>query len=797
MRTLRKQRGFTAVAVLTLALGIGANTAIFTMINAVVLRPLPFPNSERFVHLSSKDPATAQRQFVSYPDFADWRRQSQSFERMAGWAVIDGMTLAGRGEPEKVEGVSVFGEFFPVLGVSAMLGATFGADREFQDAVVVLSHGLWQRRFNSDPEVIGQDLTLDRARFRIVGVMPQGFQFPVQSRPIDLWATFGSVMDKGSPYLRRSYRGFEVMGLLRPNVTMRQAQAEMDVIAAALSGQYPEDKGFGVELMAEVERLAGTVSRPLAVLFAAVASLLLIACVNVANLMLAKAAGRRHEMAVRSALGATRMRICRQLLTESLLLSVAGGIVGVFVAMWALGSLVALVPGNLPRAGEISIDFRVLGFTFIVSVACGILFGLAPAWHASWTNLRLGLQESARSASETAGGTRLRSALVVAEIALALMLLVAAGLLMNSFWRLLQLDIGIDSRNVASFMMNVPYTDPVRLTSYPRELQEQLQAIPGVREASVLTGRPASFGVTFSIDGRADTPAPGSSLDLFTVQPGFMGMLGIPILGGRDFTPRDDDRAPGVLIINKTFADRYFAGENPVGKRLQVRVQMTGRVFPMKEIVGVAGDARLGNPGSAEKELRPQMYFPAAQDSAVLNYFSVLVKTAGDPLAAIPAIRAAALAVDKEQPIYQFSTLDEQRGQSLAQDRFNAFLLTIFSGLALVLAAIGLFGVLSYAVAQRSREIGVRMALGAGAVDIRKMVLSHGLKLTLAGVLIGLAGALALTRFIEGLLFGVSATDPLTLALVTLLLLAVACLACWLPARRATTVDPIIALRHQ
>jgi putative ABC transport system permease protein len=550
-------------------------------------------------------------------------------------------------------------------------------------------------------------------------------------------------------------------------------------------------------LIPEIDNVVGDGSRPLLVLLAAVGTLLLIACANVANLLLAKAAGRKHEIAVRAALGASRGRTCAQLLTESLLLSLAASVVGLLLAMWALASLVALIPGNLPRSGEIALDLTVLGFTLIVSLIAGLLFGLAPVWYASRADLRAGLQERSRAGSETAGGRRLRHALVVAEMALALMLLTGAGLLMNSFWRLLRLDPGVDARNVVWFMMNVPETEPARLAEFPRRLQEQLHSTPGVSAASVVAGRPPSFGTSFVIEGRPQADNSISRVDVFTVQPGYLQALGIPLVAGRDFSQQDDGRAAPVIMINQTLASRYFPNENPIGKRLQVRVQMTGRVFPMKEIVGVVGDTRLGMIGGLERETQPQIYFPAAQDPLVLNYFAVVVKTEGDPGSAVAAIRAAALAVDKERPIYQVGTLQQQFGQSLAQDRFNTLLLGIFSGVALILATVGLYGVLSYAVAQRTSEIGIRVAMGADSRDVLRLVMLEGFKLIAAGILIGVVGSLALTRTIEGLLFNTSVTDPLAFGLAIGLLTLTAFLACWIPALRAAKVDPIVALRYQ
>jgi predicted permease len=496
-------------------------------------------------------------------------------------------------------------------------------------------------------------------------------------------------------------------------------------------------------------------------------------------------------MALRAALGAGRGRLWAQLLTESLVLSLGGGVLGSLLALWALDSLVTIIPGNLPRSNEIVLDVRVLAFALLVSITSGIGFGLAPAWYASRKDLMAGLQEASRAVSETVRGRRLRSALVVAEIALALILLTGAGLLTNSFWRLLRLNPGIDTGNVVFFMMNVPFNDPARLVIFSRQLQEQLQSVPEVQSASVLGSRPSIFGTSFDFKGQPQR------VDVFTVQPGYMKTLGIPLLAGRDFAPTDNEEAPQVVLINQTLAERYFPGENPIGKRLQVRVQMTGRMLPFKEIVGIVGDTRMGTVGILERETHPQVYFPAPQDPAVLSYFGVLVKTRTDPLSVVPALRAAALAVDKETPIYQVITVKEQLGQSIAQDRFNTLLLGIFSAAALILAVVGLYGVLSYAVAQRTTEIGIRVALGASTREVLTSIMLQGWRLTLVGVVAGCTGSIGLTRLMEGLLFGVTATDPLTFLIAILILTLAATVACWVPARRATRVDPIIALRWQ
>ena len=783
-----KQPAFAVSAVLTLALGIGATTAIFSVIYSVMLRPLPFEDSGRFVHLWSTD-ADGVRQSVSYPDFLDWRRQSRTLARLSAWTEIDGMPVAIGGEAERVEGIAVLGDFFHALGVQPMLGATIPAGDEQREASVVLSHTYWQRRFGSDRSVVGRSVVIYGTSFIVIGVMPQGFQFPVQRRAIDLWITAGNLAAADSPFLKRNYRGFEAMGLLKPGTTLQQARTEMDAIVLTLAAQYPEDKGFGVQMVPELEHLAGPVSRPLMLLFAAVGALLLIACVNVANLLLAKAAGRQHEMALRAALGASRGRLWAQLLTESLVLSIAGGVLGSLLAVYALDSLVALIPGDLPRANEIALDLPVLAFALGMSLLASVAFGVAPAWYVSRNDLLTGLQESSRTVPDTSSGRRLRNSFVVAEMALALVLLTGAGLLMNSFWRLARLNPGIDTTNVLMFMMNVPFNDPARQATFARQLQEKLQSVAGVRSASVLGARPSVFGTSFDVDGQ---PQP---VDVFTVQPTYMTTLGIPFVAGRDFAATDDERAPEVVIVNQTLANRYFRDANPIGRSLQVRVQMTGRVLPKKQIVGVVGDSRLGTLGTLEREPRPQLYFAAAQDPLVLNYFSVMVKADGEPLALVPRLRSAALEVDKETPIDQVIMLKEQLGQSIAQDRFNTLLLGIFWGVALLLAVIGLYGVMSYAVAQRTGEIGVRVAMGASSRAVLTLVMRQGWTLIFAGIVGGAAASMMLAHLLEGVLFDVTATDPVTFAVAIAALALAASLACWIPARRAAKMDPIGALR--
>jgi putative ABC transport system permease protein len=595
VRMLLKSPGFTAVAVLTLALGIGANTAIFSVIDAVLLRPLPFKESDRLVAVWSTDARRGlSKQYVSSPDLSDWRSRNRSFEHLTGWFTYE-FRLVGGGDPLRVKGTGVDGDVFTLLGVAPMLGRTFRAE---DDRVVVLSHGLWQRRFNADPNLVGQSITLDSESYTVVGVMPRGFQFPIQAEPADLWATWNFAQHAG-PQHNRDARTMEVIGRLRPAVTLGQAQAELDGIAAALREQYPDtNKEIGGRLIPAAEDLVSNHRRALLVLFGAVGCVLLIACVNVANLLLVRAAGRQREMAVRTALGATRARTVRQLLTESLLLAVAGGIIGSLIALWGVDALVALNPVYLPGADRIAVDGRVLAFTLLVSLVIGVLFGLAPAWHASKIDLTTALKEGQRMATEGAGGKRLRSALVVGEVALALVLLIGAGLLINSLWRLSQVDPGFDSRDVLTFRVSLPYNkyDPAQAGEFFRRLQTRLQAIPDVRAASTVFPLPLhgdvvfnsmldSFDMRLNIEGRPLPRSERPRTDGLTVQPDYFRAMGIRLVAGRDFTSADDAKAPPVAIINETLARRYFPGEDPVGRRLRLDSVFV-KEPPLRQIVG-------------------------------------------------------------------------------------------------------------------------------------------------------------------------------------------------------------------
>ena len=800
VRSLRRSPAFAAVAIGTLALGIGANTAVFSVVNAVLLKPLPYKDGNSLVWLWSTDPKNPAATSVSHPDFVDIRAQSRSLEGLASWYGYE-MVLTGDAEPRRVQVAVVMGDLFSVLGVPPERGTTFRAERgETSERAVVLSHRFWAERFGSDPAIVGRGLTLSGKSYRVLGVMPRGFRFPIQTPPIDMWAVLGPQQFADVPQMGRSARLMDTIGRLRGDVTVERAQAELDVIASRLSRQYPDtNAGIGIRIVPAADHVAGRVSRPLLMLFAAVACVLLIACVNVANLLLARATARVREIALRSALGAGRARIAVQLLIESLVLAVIGGAVGGLIATWGVEALVQLVPGDLPRADEIGVDRVVLLFTAVASLATGLIFGVAPAWQASKVDLTAALQEGGRMMSVSARAFRLRGALVVAEIALAVMLLTGATLFMTTFWRLHESPTGFDPHNVLTFDVTWPWEkySYEQAGAKLRELQIALQAVPGIRGAAGGIQLPDRGGAAsdllspfLEIEGRPVSRDARPRTMYLPTQPGYFRVLGIPVVDGRDFTDRDALESPRVAVINESLARTYFGNENPIGKRLKLDLWLLfGDDMPMREIVGVVGDVtHAGISGAA----RPLVYIPFAQRPFNISY--VVVKTEGDPASVVPAIRAAVRSVDPDQPIYDVRTLEDRIGISVAQERFNALLLAMFSGLALLLAAIGLYGVLSYSVAQRTHEIGVRLALGADPRDVVGRVMREGATLIAAGLLIGVGGAAALTGLVEGLLFGVSPLDPRIHLAVAAVLALVAMAACWIPARRAARVDPRLSL---
>ncbi len=802
-RMLMKKPGFTLIAVITLALGIGANTAIFTVINGVLLRPLPFQESDRLMMIWSTDRRRGEaKEWVSTLDLADWRAQSRGFEQMAGWFEID-HTLTEGAEPMRLTCIWVTADFFPLLGVHPMLGRFF-EPAEFKTAeprTVVVSHSLWQQRFGAAPDLPGRTISINERNYTVVGVMPLGFQFPVQPDAIEVWMPNPEII--AGPYGARNMRLMNVVGRLKPTVTRQQAQAEMDAITAALRAQYPQtNEHIGARLVPAIEELTGGFRRPLLMLLGAVVCVLLIACVNVAGLLLARVATRQREMAARAALGGSRRRIIQQLLTESLILACVGGGLGVLLAVWSVDGLFAVSPTELPGREGFGLNGRVLTFTLLLSLLTGLVFGLTPAWSASKIDLTTSLKEGARGATDGVMWRRLRGALVVAEIALALVLLTGAGLLMKSFWRLRQVDPGFDPRNVLTLRLSLDgfkYRTQAEWAEWYRRLQDQLQTIPGVQRASAVMPVPlhgvqqfADFVFPFEIEGRPFDQSESPRISGYTVQPGYFRAMGIRLSAGRDFTAHDDEDAPAVMIVSEEFARRYFPNEDPLGKRVRTIGPLAGPNPRWREIVGVAADVKGNRLNAAAK---PEVYTAFAQDP--FNEMYIAVKTDVDPNSIVSAVRAEVSALDKHQAFYDVRTLEERMSASIAQQRFSMSLLALFAVLALTLTAVGLYGVMAYTVNQRTHEIGIRIALGARNSDVLKLVVRQGMILALTGVVIGLMASLALTRLMNGLLYDVSATDPLTFALVALLLVCVALLACWIPARRATKVDPMVALRYE
>jgi putative ABC transport system permease protein len=789
-----KNPSFTAVVVLTLALGIGANTAIFTVVNAVLLQPLPFQEPERLVRVW-RSSAEEDRTALSFPDFADIRAQQTVFERMAAWRSSD-CTLTGQSDPVNLSGVVAPAELFPLLGVTPQLGRGFTPEEDQPgNRAVILSHSLWQNRFNSDPNVAGKTVTINSQSYIVAGVMPAEFKFPIQNDPVDLWVSLGA-----DPLIAaRGRLNFSVIGRLKPNVTAPQAEAALRVIVDNLARQHTESSDF---LKARVlpfhQEVVRDVRLGLMLMFGAVGCVLLIACANVANLLLQRATTRRKEIAIRAALGAGRWRIFRQLLTESLLLALGGGVIGWLLAMWLTKLLISLAPRGLPRAPESGLDARV-GFAVLVSLATGVIFGLAPALQAAKTDLNEALKAGAKGGGG-ARSNRFRNALIVVEVALTLMLLVCSGLLLNSFLRLQRVDPGFDSHNVLTFRIDLPanrYSQQTQVAPFYQQLISRLEEAPGVKSVSAVSHLPLSSrrGMTgFAIEGIAtppDNPVPYST-DFRSVTPGYFKTMGMQLIKGRDFTPRDELRSTQVAIINETLARRYFLNQDPLGKRIRPGIGIDERGWLMREIVGVVRDSKHV---SLREEPPPYIYLPHGQFPR--HGMTLVVRTTNDPKTLIGVVQKEAHALDSELPVFNIRTLDQYVASSVSEPKFSALLLGLFAGLALILSCIGLYGVMSYVVAQRTRELGIRMALGAQTRDVLKLVIRQGIGLTLLGAAIGVAVAVALTRMMKSWLFGVSPTDPLTFAVAALLLTIVALLSCWIPARRAAKVDPITALRFE
>jgi putative ABC transport system permease protein len=792
VRVMAKRPGFTAIAVITIALGIGANTAIFTVINAVVLRPLPFPDPDKIVILTENNFAKGWNQFSIAPaNFLDWRDQTKSWAEISAF---DGKSfnLTGQGEPERLRGAAVSANLFRLLAVNPAIGRGFLPEEDNPDGakVVVISYGLWQRRFSGVADLTGQTISLNGVTHAVIGVMPATFQFPGRA---DVWTP---IAFSAADHDVRGAHFINAVARLRDGVSVAQARSEMDSLAAALAQQYPDtNKNWGVNVTPLLDAAIGRIRPMLFVLMGAVFLVLLIAVANVANLMLARASGRAKEISIRAALGAGRARLIRQLLTESITVSLAGGALGFGLAVVGVKAIVAINPDQIPRASGIEVDRWVLAFTLAVSLVTGIAFGLAPALWASRPNLNESLKEGGRSAD--AGGRRsLRGLLVLSEIALAVPLMIGAGLLLRSFNRLQQVNPGFNPHSVLTMLVPLPaskYEKPEQQSAFFRQLLDRVGTLQGVESAAAVTTLPLSGYdeiQEFMIEGQqypeaSDMP----SANYYEVSPDYFRTLGISLISGRSFSSADAAGSPRVAIVNQTRAERFFPGVDPIGRRINVRENGSNT---WREIVGVVENVRHY---SLDVATPLQIYDPLAQEPS--GFMALAVKTSGAPLSMSADVRSQVLAVDADQPVAQIKTLEQYVTDNTAQSRMSMILLGLFAALALVLASVGLYGVMAFSVASRGHEIGIRMALGARASGVLKMVVLQGMTMAVIGAMVGVGAAFGLTRLMSDLLYGTSAQDPLIFAAIPVALLAVALVACALPALRATRIDPVDALRYE
>jgi putative ABC transport system permease protein len=806
LRQLRRNPGFTAVAILTLAIGIGANTAIFSVVNAALLRPLPFGNPSSLVMVWGNNPTAGMLGFpASAPDYFDWEEQNHCFSGMAAFSEWS-MVLSGGIQPEQLDVEEVSPNFFSVLGVAPMLGRGFskGEDQPGKGNVAVLSYGLWKSQFGGDPNAVGKTIQLNGRSVTVVGVAGPDFDFYVRAHsplgePPQLWAPLEVPPEWHQRSKLSSWHGLRVIARLSPGISLSQAQAQMNVVAANLAARYPEyDKGLGVALVLLRDELSGTLRTPLFILLGAVGLFLLIACANLSSLLLSRAWGRRHEIAIRLALGASRSRVTRQLLMESLLVGVLGGAAGAFVAVWATKALIHVGSGSLHYLSAVTVDWRLLVFAAGVALFSGLLAGFWPSLMAARGEAASALSDGRRT-SASRQSLAARNALVVVEISLALVLLAGSSLLIRSFLRLTEVNPGFDVAHLLTFQLTLPdskYGEETARAAFFSQFLDEIRMLPGAISATADLAPPfdgLGFTTFASIVGEAPQH-PGEALRTLVrvIEPGYFPTMGIPALQGRTFNEREFSQQSNVVIINKAFANDYFRGKNPLGQKIILYMSGTGKADLPDEIIGVVGDV---HESSLAARPEPLAYWPYPQ--APSKMMTIVVRTATPPLSLVPAVRGALHRMDKDQPMAKISTMDELVANSVARSRFMMFLLSAFAGLALVLACIGIYGVMAYSVAQRTHEIGIRMSLGAKKNDVLRMVIGQGFRLTLLGTVTGIAGAIALTRFLSSLLYGVRPTDPLTFVAVSLLLTAVALLACYIPARRAMRVDPMVALRYE
>ncbi len=803
IRTLAKAPGFTVIAILTLALGIGANSALFSVVNGVLLNPLPFPEPDKLMAVNVTS-STSDSGGATYLNFLDWEKDNQTFTYLGAFRNQD-ILITGAGEGERVRGHMISAGFFPSLGIQPVLGRLIRPedDRIGAAPVAMISEGLWKRKFGSAPDIIGKAVTLNVKSYELIGVIPA--DFALYSRGRDVYTPLGQWAD---PTFRdrRVNMGEFVIGRIKPGVTKLQAQADMDHVAKNLAATYPDsNKGSEIALVSLKQDMVGDIAPLLFVLLGAVGFVLLIACANVANLLLARATGRTREFAIRAAMGASRARLIRQLLTESVLLAVTGGVVGLGTAYWGTEAILKTLPQVLPRANQVGVDAHVLLFTMGISLLVGVLFGLVPALRMS----RAGLQETLKEGGRGMSGARHRaqSVFVAIEMALALVLLAGAGLMVRSLAALWSVNPGINPHNLISFDMSMPPAltgNPQAQRALIRTIHDTLKAIPGVQYASMQGGglplSGDSSSLPFWIQGQ---PKPASMDDMpfavfYIVEPEYLKAMGTPLLRGRFLNEQDNEHAPPVAVIDELFARKYFANENPIGKRLNLGILDT-----QVEIVGVAAHVKhWGLDSDASSRVQVQLYFPILQIAdrfmpLIANGIGLVARTQGPPGLLADPIRHTMAAMSSEQVVYNVTTMDQIVADSLAARRFTMILLGVFSGLALVLASVGIYGVISYIVGQRTHEIGIRMALGAQRADVLKLVLGQGVVMAIVGVGIGLTASLLLTRLLKQMIFGVTATDPVTLFGVSLLLTSVALLACYMPARRAMGTDPVVALRYE